>query len=286
VWSVDGEVAASTPTFVFSSTQTGMHTISLTVVSEGVVFTDQITITVYHLIDFESSQISNYLAGPTSYGENLYSDFGAGQYIGYADASSGLKMMLNEAPDWMTGELSREFWNGGIAISQWDNMTTAGYLNQCSVYYKDAATGFGGYKGSKTFAVNNSNGEISFADGATEATFYYFWVTNSTYAALSMKNGDDYAKQFTYEENDWFKLIINAYDKNNNPTGTPVEFYLADFRTATSPGILTQWSKVDLTPLGNNVHTLAFDFDSSDASPWGVNTPTYFCFDNIAFQKK
>ena len=46
VWSVNGEVVATTPTFVFSNAQTGKYTISLTVLSEGVLASDQIVITV------------------------------------------------------------------------------------------------------------------------------------------------------------------------------------------------------------------------------------------------
>ena len=236
----------------------------------------------YYLIDFENVGV-NYLAGPTAYGENLYSAFGADQYIGYDDPGSGLHLMIKEDDPYGMG-MSREFWNGGIAISQWNDMTTEGYLNQCSAYFKDAVTGFGGYNGSKTFAVNNNSGKISFEDGVTECTFYHFWVINTTYAALSMINGDGFGAKI-FELGDWFKLTVNAFDKNDNPTGTPVEFYLADFRTATSPGIVTQWTKVDLTPLGNHVHSIEFNLESSDAGEWGMNTPAYFCFDNLALLK-
>ena len=235
-------------------------------------------------IDFEDARVVDYLAGPSSYGENLYSAFGAGQYIGYDDAESGLYMMINEDDPYGMG-MSREFWNGGIAISQWNDMTTEGYLNQCSAYSKDATTGFGGYKGSKTFAVNNNNGKISFEDGKTECIFHYFWVTNTTYTALSMMNGDDYTKMFSYDDKDWFLLTITAYDKDGNPTGTPVAFYLADFRTATSPGIITEWTKVDLKPLGDKVHSIEFNLQSSDNSFGYMNTPAYFCFDNLALVK-
>ena len=242
-----------------------------------------------YLIDFENPGVVNYLAGPTSYGENLYSFFGTGQYIGYKDAGSGLHLMMNEAEDWFTGEMSFEFSNGGIAISQWNDMTAEGYTNQCSVFYKDDKTGKGGYNGSQTFAVVNrgfgEGAKISFSDNTTECTFDHFWVTNTTYAALSMKNGDDFTKKFSYEDKDWFKLLITALDKNGQPTGTAVELYLADFRTASSPGIITEWTMVDLTPLGNNVHTVTFDMQSSDTGAWGMNTPAYFCFDNLAIKK-
>ena len=231
-----------------------------------------------YVIDFEGPRILSYLAGPTSYGENLYSSFtGANRYVGYDDPC-GLFMMIHEA--W--GAV--DFWNGGIAISQWNDMTTEGFVNQLSVYNS------GGYGGSKTFSVVNRGFDnppaISFNDGETECTFDHFWVANSAYAALSMMNGDGFgAKIFSYDDEDWFKLTITAFDKDENPTGTPVEFYLADFRTSTSPGIITDWTKVDLTPLGNKVHTVKFDVQSSDVGDWGMNTPAYFCFDNLAIRK-
>ena len=237
----------------------------------------------FYLIDFEEARVLNYLAGPTSYGENLYSDYtDTGtypRYIGYDDPC-GLKMIINES----YGAI--DFWNGGIAVSQWNDMTTNSYLNQCSVYYRDAATSFGGYNGSKTFAivnVANNDTRISFIDNATDCTFDHFWVTNSTYAALSMMNGDMFSKKFAL--GDWFKLTITACDKYEHVTGTPVEFYLADFRTASSPGIVTEWSMVDLTPLGNHVYTITFSLESSDVGDWGMNTPAYFCFDNLAIKR-
>ena len=290
-WSVDGQLVASATdeTFEFKSEKTGEHVIMLTVKNKDGEDTDQITITVYYMIDFEDVG-ADYLAGPTSYGENLYSDFAGHQYIGYEDPS-GLKMMLIEATHWLTGELTHEFSNGGIAISRWNDMNTEGPDNECSVYYSDEVTGKGGYGGSETFAVvfNGFSGispSISFSDENTEGMFYYCWLANNTYAALSMKNGDAFSKQFSYDDEDWFKLVITAYDKDGKATGAAVDFYLADFRTSASSGIVTEWTKVDLTPLGSNVHTIKFDFESSDSGDWGMNTPGYFCFDNLAFLKQ
>ena len=219
-----------------------------------------------YVIDFEAASILPYVATANS---------GSGVFDGgFVDAGSGLKMPASVDPDWGS-------WSG-IAISQFNDMSTEGWSNQLSVFYSDATTGFGGYGGSKTFAVVN-DGEIAFDDGETEATFDHFWVTNSTYAVLSMTNGDDFAKKFG--SGDWFKLVIEAYDKSNVKTGATVEFYLADFRTATSPGIIIEWTKVNLLPLGNRVHTVKFTLDSSDTGAWGINTPAYFCFDHLAIKK-
>ena len=288
-WSVNRQTVAEATgeTFDFFSYQPDEYVITLTVVNRDGTDTDEITVTVnndLYVIDFENPDVLDYLAGPTAAGENLYESSwsnpdGVPVIGAYQDATTGLYMTINES----FGEIN--FWNGGIAISRWNDMITEGLPNQCSVYYKDAATGFGGYGGSQTFAVANADGQISFDDGITECTFDHFWVTNSTYTALSMMNGDMFAKQFSYDDKDWLKLIIAAFTKDDEPTGTTIELYLADFRTATSPGILTEWTMVNLTPLGNNVHTVKFDLQSSDVGDWGMNTPAYFCFDNLAVKK-
>ncbi|MDR2129612.1 MAG: DUF4988 and DUF4465 domain-containing protein [Odoribacteraceae bacterium] len=235
-----------------------------------------------HLIDFEAARVADYLAGPTSYGENLYSS-SASQYVGYDDAATGLFMMVNESYG------SYDFWSGGIAISRWNDMETAGHLNQCSVYYRDPVTGKGGYRGSSTFAVHYGNNNeqfwdgrtlVSFLDNGKEAIFDHFYVTNSTYTALSMKRGDPFAAAHNYENKHWFKLIIEGIDKDGRSTGT-VDFYLSDFRTPASPGIVTGWMPVDLTPLGK-VTAIRFDMEGSDDNGYGVSTPVYFCFDNLA----
>jgi hypothetical protein len=160
------------------------------------------------------------------------------------------------------------------------------------VYYSDATTQKGGYKGSNTFAVHygyyepkmtgDARSVISFrnADKGTnkECVFDHFYVTNNTYAVLSMKKGDSFAKQFG--SGDWFKLVVEGFNKSGTSTGK-VEFYLADFREASSPGIITEWTKVDLKSLGS-VAAIKFDMQSSDTGTYGMNTPAYFCFDNLA----
>ncbi|MDP2337269.1 MAG: DUF4465 domain-containing protein, partial [Bacteroidota bacterium] len=58
-----------------------------------------------------------------------------------------------------------------------------------------------------------------------------FYVTNSTYAYLSMKNGDPFAKKFggpSGNDNDWLILTIEGFDSGNKLTGK-VETFLADF---------------------------------------------------------
>ncbi|HEX4613395.1 MAG TPA: DUF4465 domain-containing protein, partial [Urbifossiella sp.] len=65
--------------------------------------------------------------------------------------------------------------------------------------------------------------------------------TNTTYAALSMLNGDGFAKQFG--PTDFFLLTITGKDAAGNVVGT-VPFYLAQNGT-----VVTSWQSVDLSPL-------------------------------------
>jgi hypothetical protein len=236
-----------------------------------------------YVITFEGIDPS-YLAGPTSYGDNLYSNYSP-QYIGYYDSPTGLYMMINP-----TGKYSPvpDFFNGGIAISQWNDTLTAGYKNQCSVYYVDPGTGYGGYGGSETFALHfgyndptymgDTRTYVSFEDTSKTAVFEGFYVTNNTYAARAMKYGEG-AKKFTYADKDWFKLLIEGIAPDGSVTDT-VEFYLADFRIYGIGGVVEDWEYVDLSPLGA-VTAIRFDLQSSDTGAAGMNTPAYFCFDDL-----
>ena len=57
-------------------------------------------------------------------------------------------------------------------------------------------------------------------------------ITNSTYAANSMRDGDAFAKKFTNADQDYFKLHI--YGHSSGSISDSVEFYLADFTHADS----------------------------------------------------
>ncbi|WP_298616290.1 DUF4465 domain-containing protein [uncultured Odoribacter sp.] len=235
------------------------------------------------ICDFESAPDS--VLVNSAYGTNLYD----GTYTGYYDTATGLYMGLN-----VTGGYG--YASGGFAISQFNDMVTVGYTNQCSVYYKDAITGKGGHNGSSTFAVAygyyddpvtsvsyDSRPKMYFKDGK-EYTIQSAWVTNNTYAVLSMENGDSFAKKFSYENKDWYKLTITGYKADGVTVTGTVEVYLADFRKLRSPGILTEWQQVDLSVL-KKVNKLVFNVSSSDAGQYGLNTPAYFCIDDITVTK-
>jgi hypothetical protein len=101
-----------------------------------------------------------------------------------------------------------------------------------------------------------------------------FDVANTTVAALLIKDGSDYSKKF--EEGDWFKLSYQAYDsKGQGIPETAGEIFLAE-----GTSVLDKWVTIDI-PGNSAISRLEFSLSSSDNSPFGMNTPAFFCLDNI-----
>lgn len=165
----------------------------------------------------------------------------------------------------------------GFAYTNMTDVSTPGWANQYS-----AITG-SGQNGSVNYAVSYAPSEIEI-DNENGLEIGGMYVTNSTYAYLSMLNGDDYAKKFGGEDGtdqDFFLLTVEGFDTSGESTGK-VEFYLADFRAEGTENdyILNTWEWVDLSTLGT-VKKLSFSLISSDNGDWGMNTPGYFCLDNL-----
>jgi hypothetical protein len=178
----------------------------------------------------------------------------------------------------------------GWSYSNVTNVTTPGFANQYAAY--NVPGGGTGAAGSANYAVafGFPGGGGFPADPITVALPAGMLpqsarITNTTYAALSMRDGDQFAKKFggpSGNDPDFFRLTIRGLNAQNQATGT-VEFFLADYRFSDNSldYILNQWATVDLTPLGVNTTTLSFSLDSSDVGPFGMNTPAYFAFDNL-----
>lgn len=169
----------------------------------------------------------------------------------------------------------------GFALSNTTDTTTPGWNNQYSAYAG------GGAGGSASYAVGYYS-TYDLASNVTLATLTNLAglgasFTNTTYAALSMRDGDGYAKNFggiDGNDPDWFKLTIKGY-ASGALTGT-VNFFLADYRFADNAldYIVHDWRYVDFSPLGS-VDELRFTMTSSDNNAGGIKTPAYFAMDNF-----
>jgi hypothetical protein len=172
------------------------------------------------------------------------------------------------------------FWLGWSYSNKTD-LTTPGFANQYSAY--NLPNGGGDNSANYGVAFNSQLGDahVLLPAGTTPASMR---VTNTTYAALSMRDGDMFAKQFGGPDGtdpDFFVLTVHGFDANGVATAN-VEFFLADYRFQ-DPNlnyIVSSWATVDLTPLGN-ASSLAFELTSSDIGPFGMNTPAYFAIDNL-----
>ncbi|MFZ9848593.1 MAG: DUF4465 domain-containing protein [Flavobacteriales bacterium] len=179
--------------------------------------------------------------------------------------ANGNALFQNENSGW---------WSAGFAYSNMKDSTTEGYANQYS-----ARTAVG-YNNSTIYAVGQKDAYIKLTGVAKGKGVAGVYVTNATYAALSMKKGDSFAKKFggvSGNDADWFKLSIIGY--NDNAVTDTVHFYLADFRS-TNDYIVSDWRWVDLKKLGN-VDSVVFAMSSSDNSGPYMNTPAYFAIDDF-----
>ena len=163
----------------------------------------------------------------------------------------------------------------GFAASTSTDATTPGFGNQ---FGNITGSGSGGSAG---FGLAYLNARIVLP---TPQIVLGAEFTNTTYAGLSMLNGDGFAKQFgglTGEDPDFFRLLIEGIDGGGASTGI-VEFMLADYRFSNNSldFVLNQFAFQDLTSLGF-VKELQFSFESSDVGAFGPNTPVYFAIDNL-----
>jgi Domain of unknown function (DUF4465) len=163
----------------------------------------------------------------------------------------------------------------GWSVSSTTDTTTAGFTNQYSAITGSGAVGSATY--GVAFDFNPSDSYVNLASGYNPVSAQ---ITNTTYAYLSMKNGDQFAKKFG--AGDDFLLTITGYKGLNGigPTvGSSVNFYLANF-LGSNAYIVNTWQTVNLTSLAGS-KSLGFALSSTDNGPFGMNTPAYFALDNL-----
>lgn len=169
-----------------------------------------------------------------------------------------------------------EYWEG-FSVSNMQDTISPGWGNQYSAITAEGAN-------------NSENYAVAYAPSAVKlelnnpTTFEGVFITNSVYAYLAMRDGDDITKKFGGPDGsdpDYFLLMISGTDADGNPTDT-VNFYLADFRSENPEEdyIVNDWMWVDLSSL-QEVTVLSFYLKSSDTGDWGMNNPAYFCIDDL-----
>ena len=196
--------------------------------------------------------------------------------------SSGISLATKYTSKFVSGNITFSntwnsnwnYWSDGWIYSNTSDSVTSGLSNISSCVAGKGANNSSNYSIGKNkvyFNVDTSGNSLPI-DG--------IYVTNTTYAHNSMRDGDVFAKKFTNADQDYYKLLITSF--NNGTDVDTVEFFLADFTHLDSlqDYIVNDWKYVDLSSLGL-VDSIKFSLVSSDIGQFGMNTPAFFAIDNI-----
>lgn len=258
----------------------GPQTIVLTVEDN-----DSPTLTVTHASNDSLNESTKVIVDIEDAGANLDAE----SFDNGSNLSGKIESGPLEFPNSYNDEFN--FWSGWAASNVTD-VTTSGYGNQYAAYSNLDAEQPGGGEDSDTFLIGAGSGgtapSVTLPETLGDARFESIAITNSTYAALSMLEGDSFAKRFggeTGDDPDYFLLTIVGLNSSGETVGT-IDFYLADYRFADNSldYIVDEWTTIDLTSL-DGASQLRFDLSSSDAGDFGMNTPAYFAADNVVLDQ-
>lgn len=137
---------------------------------------------------------------------------------------------------------------------QYTSVTGSGYNGSSNylVYYGDGV-GLG-------ISRYSEDGNATIGVSSPDVDIEGMWITNTSYAYYSMKEGDGYNDKF--EAGDYFKLVITGWDVSGEDEIGSCEVFLGN-----GDEILDTWYYVDvLGEIGSGVGLLSFAFEQYDAS--------------------
>ena len=177
-------------------------------------------------------------------------------------------------------------WNG-FSWSKVTDTTTPGFANQYASFTGGGSDGAGGTITGTNYAVGFGN--QTFFNLPEAAELQSIDVTNTTYAGISMRDGDSFAKKFggaSGNDEDFFKLTLTGFEDLNlsGSTTGALDIYLADYRFSDNSKdyILDTWNQFDLTDLGS-ARSVGFSFTTTDNGDFGANTPLFVAIDNLNY---
>ena len=222
---------------------------------------------------------------------DLVDDMQYGGSLTYTNDMTDVYYWYDEGNTELFHAFETPYWGGGHVIS---NYVLESYETLPQGYYGwyevQMSTPLGGNNGSANFAVHNGysdffNSQIydaslkgfEFADGV-ERVIDHMYVTNTNYVLNSLTFGDGFNSAAT--DDTYFKIVAFGYNANDEEVGS-LEFTLCNGKD----NILNKWEKWDLSPLGK-VAKIVFNFTASEdqSGSYGLNTPAYFAYDDVAVQ--
>lgn len=185
---------------------------------------------------------------------------------------------------------SNNFVDWGSGITSWDGFAYSNMYDDSTQAFANMYSCYAGHNTQGIHALTYLN--IDWMTNEIVPNYIRFLshmrlvslkVTNTTYTALTMRNGDAFSKKFggtSGDDPDWFKLSIVGY--NEGVASDTIDFFLADYRFSNNNDdyIIKEWTSIDLTSI-DIVDSVAFFLTSSDNGIYGMNTPALFCFDEL-----
>ncbi|HPT17508.1 MAG TPA: DUF4465 domain-containing protein, partial [Kiritimatiellia bacterium] len=188
-----------------------------------------------------------------------------GQYANHASFSTNAATLLN---------VDFEYAWAGFAFSTVSNVVANSYTNQYA-----AAQGF-----PRAYAVgyqDDYHGVVPAIAFDLPVAPQSVLLNNTTYAALTIRNGDGFGFALPFGSNDYFVLKLTAYNLDGKVLAA-TNHYLADFRNGRT-FIQTNWSQLDLSWMPPEVVSLVGTLETTDMSgPW-ANTPMYFALADFTY---
>lgn len=166
---------------------------------------------------------------------------------------------------------------GGCAVSNYvlADITSASFNRQLSV--RPQSNGRGGHNGSANFCVCYDGSAmmgvcpaLTFGDGVAHV-IDHLYITTTAFTANSLLNVEGEKAG----ADDWFAVTATGFDAEGEETGSSTFYLFKDGK------IVEDWTKWELDGLGE-VASVEFKCDGSVTNAWGVVTPTYFAFDDVA----
>ncbi len=197
----------------------------------------------------------------------------------------GVQFSNNDIPAFDDPGAGFDTWSGWSPSRVKDD-STPGFGNQF------AARPGTGSQGSDTYLVAFT--DDAFFNIPSGATLQSVDLTNTTYAARYMADGDDgfgpapnFEKKYggaSGSDPDYFRVVLSGHSGLSGTGGVigevPVDLADFTFDDDTEDFVLTEWIRVSLASIAD-ARSVTLRFESSDTGPFGINTPTYVALDNL-----
>lgn len=202
---------------------------------------------------------------------------------GFINGSGQMEPGFQHSGIWFSLEYNSQFmsWTG-FGISSKTDTSNGNYANQYSCYAGK------GVNGSEKYSIAYSYDRIFLKPSVGSVqplkinSFYY---SNSTWVGKILKIGDSFTKKFggaSGNDPDYFRLRVFNYFGGQITDSADV--YLADYRFADNSldYVVKDWRLAEFN-FSNPMDSLGFSLQSTDVGQFGMNTPSYFCLDNLSF---